>query len=198
LNWPQVRCSSTVGARHDDGHREQKWGSCVSTSGSEGGLIVITAVGLPNCRVAMTDHPGSPDRPEELELVDQYVGAAELAHLYAFGVHRELVELDADGDRIGRLLAESAAIALQEIPALVRDWRLLEREWFEVELLDPTNLDRKTNCRRFAVARTRSSPNWPTCSTGPSDARRLRPPLGALRLPARSSRRPPAKHRDWL
>ena len=92
------------------------------------------------------------DRPEELDLVDQYVGAAELAHIYAFGVRRELIELDADGARIRRLLAESAAITLQEIPALVRDWRLLEREWLEVELLDPANLDRKTQALKAHFA----------------------------------------------
>ena len=84
------------------------------------------------------------DRPEELELVDRYLRAARNAHLYAFRVHRQLVELDVDPDHIRALLAESAAIVLQEMPALTRDWRVLEREWFETELLDPANLDRKT------------------------------------------------------
>ena len=84
------------------------------------------------------------DRPEELQLVDRYLGAARNAHLYAFRVHRQLVELGAAEDHTRTLLAESAVIVLQEVPALTRDWRVLEREWFEVELLDPTNLDRKT------------------------------------------------------
>ncbi|MGH2902857.1 MAG: hypothetical protein ACRDK7_04640 [Solirubrobacteraceae bacterium] len=77
------------------------------------------------------------DRPEELELVDRYLGAARYAHEYAFRVHRRLVELDADGDHTRKLLAESAAITLQQMPALVRGWRTLEREWSEQELLDP-------------------------------------------------------------
>jgi hypothetical protein len=84
------------------------------------------------------------DRPEELKLVDRYLGAARNAHLYAFRVHRQLVELDAADEHTRKLLADSAAIVLHEMPALTRDWRLLEREWFETELLDPANLDRKT------------------------------------------------------
>jgi hypothetical protein len=95
------------------------------------------------------------DRPEPLELVDRYVGAAEFAHQYAFRVHRRLVELDVDPDHSRRLLAESAAIALAEMPALVRDWRTLEREWSEQELLDPSKLDRTTRTltARFAELR---------------------------------------------
>jgi hypothetical protein len=104
----------------------------------------LLTVRLPNCRVAMTDHPGSPDRPESFELVDRYLGAAKIAHEFAFNRHRQLVELDAADDHTRTLLAESAAIALQDIPALVRSWHALEREWFEVELLDPAKLDDKT------------------------------------------------------
>ncbi len=81
---------------------------------------------------------------QELELVNGYMGTAEVAHEYAFRIHRQLVELGASGGHTRTLLAASAAIALHEIPVLVRDWRILEREWFEVELLDPANLDRKT------------------------------------------------------
>jgi hypothetical protein len=92
------------------------------------------------------------DRPEELELVDRYLRAAKYAHEYAFRVHRQLVKLDVDPVRSRTLLAESATIALAEIPALVGDWRPVEREWFEVELLDPANLDRMTEVltARFA------------------------------------------------
>jgi hypothetical protein len=92
------------------------------------------------------------DRPEPLELVDRYLGAAELAHAYAFGIHRQIVELDADGDQTRKLLADSAAITLQEIPALTRDWRVLERQWSEVELLDPANLDRVTHALEVRFA----------------------------------------------
>lgn len=77
------------------------------------------------------------DRPEPLELVERYLLSARIGHQYAFSVHRQLVELDADGDHTRKLLAESAAITLQEIPRLTRDWRALEREWSEQELLDP-------------------------------------------------------------
>jgi hypothetical protein len=38
------------------------------------------------------------DRPEELELVELYLGTARNAHLRTFRVHRELVELDAADD----------------------------------------------------------------------------------------------------
>lgn len=95
----------------------------------------ISRVCLRDCRVAMAD------RPEELELVDRYLGAARIAHESAFRVHRQLVGLDVDPDGSRRLLAESAAIALQQMPALVRDWRLLERQWSEQELLDPPKAD---------------------------------------------------------
>lgn len=99
-----------------------------------------------DCLVVMAD------RPEELELVDRYVGAAELAHMYTFDRYRHLVELGVDPELARRLLAQSAAIALQEIPALLRDWHVLEREWFEVELLDPGKLDRTTQALKARFA----------------------------------------------
>jgi hypothetical protein len=77
------------------------------------------------------------DRPEELELVDRLVASAGFNHLYAFRVYRKVVELDVDTDHARELLAESAAIALQEFPALARDLRTLGSEWSEQELLDP-------------------------------------------------------------
>jgi len=92
------------------------------------------------------------DRPEPLEIVDRHLLAARIAHEYAFDRHRQLVELDAADDYTRKLLAESAAVALQEMPGLTRDWRVLEREWFEQELLDPSKLDRTTHAltTRFA------------------------------------------------
>jgi hypothetical protein len=92
------------------------------------------------------------DRPEELELVDRYQVAAEFAHQFAFDSHRKLVELGAADDNTRRLLAESATIALQEIPAFVRDWHPVEREWFEVELLDPAELPRMTEVLKSRFA----------------------------------------------
>lgn len=84
------------------------------------------------------------DRLEELELVERYLEAARIAHESGFRIHRELVDIGADGEHTRKLLSESAAIVLAEIPALVRDWHVMEREWFETELLDPACLDRKT------------------------------------------------------
>jgi len=99
-------------------------------------MIIIMAVGLPNCRVAMAD------RPESLQLVERYRLATTYGHQYAFGVQRELVELDAGGDHTLKLLAESASITLQEMPALTDDLRSLGREWSEQELLDPPTAER--------------------------------------------------------
>ena len=92
------------------------------------------------------------DRPEELELVDRYQVAAEFAHQFAFDRHRELVALGAADDNTRRLLAESATIDQQEITAFARDWRPVEREWFEVELLDPAELPRMTEVLKARFA----------------------------------------------
>jgi hypothetical protein len=81
------------------------------------------------------------DRPEPLEFVERYLLSANFNHQYAFGVHRQLVELDTDGDHTRKLLAESAAIALREMPALTRDLRTLGSEWSEQNLLDPPKAD---------------------------------------------------------
>jgi hypothetical protein len=92
------------------------------------------------------------NRPEEFELVDRYQVAAEFAHQFAFDRHRGLVALGAADENTRRLLAESATIALQEIPTFVRDWRPVEREWFEVELLDPAELPRMTEVLKASFA----------------------------------------------
>jgi len=88
------------------------------------------------------------DRPEPLELVDRYFLAARYAHQYAAGVHRQLVELDAADEETRKLLGESAAVVLQRMPRLAREWRGLEREWSEQELLDPS----KAECTARALA----------------------------------------------
>jgi hypothetical protein len=72
-----------------------------------------------------------------IEQVDRYFLAARIAHQYAADVHRQLVELDADGAHTRELLGESAAVVLQRMPQLTREWRTLEHEWSEQELLDP-------------------------------------------------------------
>ena len=80
-------------------------------------------------------------RPQSLELVERYRLAARYGHEYAFRAHRQLVELDADGDHTRKLLAESAAITLQEMPRLSRDWLAVQSEWSEQELLDPAKAE---------------------------------------------------------
>ncbi len=84
----------------------------------------------------MTDRPGS------LRLLDGYFAAARIAHEYVFDLHRELVERDAADDHTRELLHESAAVALEQMPALTRGLRGLEREWGEQELLDPSAAER--------------------------------------------------------
>jgi len=81
------------------------------------------------------------DRPEELEIVERLVASASFSHMFAFGLHRELVELQGDTDHTRMLLGESADIALAQMPALERDFRALTDQWSEVQLLDPANLD---------------------------------------------------------
>ena len=81
------------------------------------------------------------DRPEELEIVERLVASASFSHMFAFGLHRELVELQGDTDHTRMLLGESADIALAQMPTLERDFRALTDQWSEVQLLDPANLD---------------------------------------------------------
>jgi hypothetical protein len=111
----------------------------------------ISSVRLRDSRIAMAH------RPEPLELVDRYLLAARIAHQYAAGIHRQLVELDADGAHTRKLLSESAAVVLQRMPRLTREWRSLEREWSEQELLDPP----KAECTMQALA-VRSAQLGPT------------------------------------
>ncbi len=80
------------------------------------------------------------------------LASARYNHLYAFRIHRKLVELDAGDERTRKLLTESAALVLQEMPTLTREWKTLEREWSEQELLDPPKAERtaQTLALRFA------------------------------------------------
>jgi hypothetical protein len=82
------------------------------------------------------------ERPEPLRLLDLYFLAATLAHEYAAGVHRRLVELDADGAHTRKLLSDSANVVLREMPRLTLQLRGLGREWEEQELLDPAQAER--------------------------------------------------------
>jgi hypothetical protein len=82
------------------------------------------------------------NRPGPLGQLDGYFAAARIAHEYVADLHRELVELDAADDHTRELLLESAAVTIEQMPALTRRLRGLEREWSEQELLDPPAAER--------------------------------------------------------
>jgi hypothetical protein len=82
------------------------------------------------------------DRLEPLQGLDGYFAAATIAHEYADDLHWELAELHADDVHTCKLLADSAAVVLQEMPRLARQLRDLGREWAEQELLDPPMAER--------------------------------------------------------
>lgn len=79
----------------------------------------------------------SSDDRRPLDLADRHLAAATIAHEYAYDLHRELVELNAADERSRALLSESATLALERMPELIRPLRPLEREWAEQDLLDP-------------------------------------------------------------
>lgn len=82
------------------------------------------------------------DRSASLELLDRQMAAATIAHEAAADLYRELVDLSADDECAGALLGESAALALERIPALARPLLGLASEWGEQELLDPPAAER--------------------------------------------------------
>lgn len=82
------------------------------------------------------------DRPEPLALLDSYFAAARIAHEYASDLQRELVELDLADDHTRELVHESAAVALEQMPALTKRLGGLEREWAEQDLLDVSGAER--------------------------------------------------------
>lgn len=91
---------------------------------------------LRDCRIAMTERPGP------LEQLHRYFLAATIAHEYADDLHCELAELHADDVHTRKLLRESAAVVLKQMPRLARELRGVEREWEEQELLDPVQAER--------------------------------------------------------
>jgi hypothetical protein len=82
-----------------------------------------------------------PNRPQELEIVERLTASADSNHLFAFRLHRELLQLNADTGHARDLLGQSAAIIFKDLPMLIADLRVLGAQWSEVELLDPANLD---------------------------------------------------------
>lgn len=93
------------------------------------------------------------DRPAPLQLVDDYLAGARLAHEYVYVLSRELMERGADGDRTRRLVRESAAVAAELMPELAQRLRRLEREWNEQALLDPPAADRTAKRLESNVAK---------------------------------------------
>jgi len=91
------------------------------------------------------------ERPACLKLVDNYVAGAMIAHEYAFGLHRKLMETGADNDYTRTLLGESTAVAL-EMPVVAHRLDCLEREWSEQEPLDPPAARRTLKRLENAVA----------------------------------------------
>lgn len=59
-------------------------------------------------------------RPGPLEQLDRYFLAATIAHEYADDLHCELAELHADDVHTRKLLSESAAVVLKQMPP---SWR---------------------------------------------------------------------------
>lgn len=77
-------------------------------------------------------------RPDALEDLDAYFAAGTIAHDYVANVHRNLAALGSSSPQTLALVHESAAIILEEMPALVGRLRELGREVETQELLDPS------------------------------------------------------------
>lgn len=91
------------------------------------------------------------DRLACLERLDRQFLAAGLAHEAASNMHRDLVELGADNEHTRELLRDSAALTLDQMPALARPLRASEREWEEQELLDPVAAEVTAMCLEMEI-----------------------------------------------
>ena len=80
-------------------------------------------------------------RPRALEQLDGYFAAGMIAHGYVANVHREVTALGQASAQTLALVYESAAIILEQMPALARGLRNLGREYATQELLDPIEAD---------------------------------------------------------
>lgn len=95
-------------------------------------------------------------RPRALEQLDRHFAAGMIAHGYVANVHRELAALGLANAQTLALLHESAAIILEEMPAVVGGLRELGRELTTQELLDPVAAD--ATRRKVAAVFTRVEP----------------------------------------
>lgn len=75
------------------------------------------------------------DPPSSFERLTRLVDVATLAHGAIFELHRELVELDRADDHTRKLLAETASLAVIEIPRLYKPAGQLHATWLEQDLL---------------------------------------------------------------
>jgi hypothetical protein len=75
--------------------------------------------------------------PQPIQRLDDLLAAATIAHEYVADAHRELVELQADDAHTRGLLQGSAAVILEEMPRLTREFREEEGAWDRQRLLDP-------------------------------------------------------------
>ena len=82
------------------------------------------------------------ERPDPFAALDRYFAAATIAHEYVADLHRELGALGGDSAHTRALLAESAAVVTDRMPAPTRELRQLRAEWETQNLLDPPRATR--------------------------------------------------------
>jgi hypothetical protein len=82
------------------------------------------------------------DRPSPAQSIYDHLVVSTIAHEAAADLYRELVELGGDDDYAHELVRESAAVATDRLPGLVRPLRDLESQWAVQELLDPPAAER--------------------------------------------------------
>jgi hypothetical protein len=77
------------------------------------------------------------DLPGPVARLDQYLATTTLAHEVIWRLRRSLIALERDDDLARQLLAEAAALVVDDLPRLLREARRLRALWDEQELLDP-------------------------------------------------------------
>jgi transposase len=93
------------------------------------------------------------ERPEALTRVDGFLSTSSIAHEAIFDLHRKLASAGRDDPRTRDLLAESARIALQDLPELTAAARRLQVRWDEQSVLDPEHADRTLEAVRSELPR---------------------------------------------
>jgi hypothetical protein len=76
-------------------------------------------------------------RPEELERLDEILGSVRIAHETGFELSRLFLTRESAASEVADLLAESARIAIVELPRLLGSLRRLALRWEDENLLDP-------------------------------------------------------------